>query len=459
MASITRETNGRKTIQFVGSDGKRRSIRLGKVPMRQVEAVRIKVEDLASSAITGHAPSDETSRWLVGLDETMIDKLARVGLATRREGATLGVFTREYIDGRVDVKPGTRTNLEQARSYLLDCFDASRQLRDFTAGDAEDFRLRLLGQRKSDNTVRRAIGRARQFFRAAIKRGFIQSNPFEGITASVRADHKRFYFVSRADARKVLNACPDAQWRLIFALARFGGLRCPSEVLELTWADVNWEMNRVRVPSPKTEHHQGRDSRTIPLFPELRPYLLEAFEQAELGTEHVIIRYRSGNANLRTQLHRIIKRAGLDPWPKPFQNLRSTRETELAETFPMHVVCKWIGNSQPVAAEHYLQLTDEHFDRAIQDGHEKISPKAVQYPVQQPAEERRSSSQVVRSSVPQSSVVSTGFDDFQPDSTDCQNSKVPPAGFEPATSGLEGGGSESSGALRHRNKPAFRRSE
>ena len=53
--------------------------------------------------------------------------------------------------------------------------------------------------------------------------------------------------------------------------------------------------------------------------------------------------------------------AGLQRWPKLFQNLRSTRETELAEDFPMHVVCPWIGNSQPIAAKHYLQVTDDHF--------------------------------------------------------------------------------------------------
>jgi len=88
---------------------------------------------------------------------------------------------------------------------------------------------------------------------------------------------------------------------------------------------------------------------------------MEAFDEAEPGTEHVITRYRGSATNLRTQLHRIIRRAGLEPWPKVFQNLRSTRETELAEQFPMHVVCAWIGNSQPVAAKHYLQLTDEHF--------------------------------------------------------------------------------------------------
>ena len=74
------------------------------------------------------------------------------------------------------------------------------------------------------------------------------------------------------------------------------------------------------------------------------------------------------NANLRTQLERIIRRAGLKPWPKPFQNCRSTRETELAETYPIHVVCAWIGNTVAVAAKHYLQVTDADFEKASGGG-------------------------------------------------------------------------------------------
>jgi hypothetical protein len=98
------------------------------------------------------------------------------------------------------------------------------------------------------------------------------------------------------------------------------------------------------VHSPKTEHFQGGESRWVPIFPELRPYLEELFEQAKPGAEYVITRYRNPNANLRTQMKKIINRAGLKPWPKLFQNLRSTRETELAEIYPLHVVCAWIGN-------------------------------------------------------------------------------------------------------------------
>jgi len=116
----------------------------------------------------------------------------------------------------------------------------------------------------------------------------------------------------------------------------------------------NLAENKLRVPSPKTEHHTGGESRMIPIFPELRPYLEEVFDAAQPKQQYLITRYRSKNANLRTQLLRIIKNAAVDPWPKLFQNLRSTRETELAEEYPLHVVCAWIGNTQAVAAKHYL---------------------------------------------------------------------------------------------------------
>ncbi len=384
MASIATEPNGRRRILFIDGDGSRKTIRLGKVSQRSAQTVKVRIEDIIGAKLAGNAPSDETSRWMANLDDDLHERLARVGLVKPRGKATIGGFTRELIDGRADIKPATKVNLERARTYLLEYFDANKPMRDFTAGDAEDFQQHLLRSGRAENTVRRALGRARQFFTAAIKRGLLVANPFADISANVGANMERFYFLSREDAALVLAACPDDEWRVIFALCRYGGLRCPSEVLALKWGDVDWERGRIRVPSPKTARH-GKASRTIPLFPELRPILLAAFDAAEDGAEFVVNRYRDASVNMRTQLCRIIRKAGLEPWPKLFQNLRSTRETELAETYPMHVVCNWIGNSQPVAARHYLQLTDDHFRRASAETQAGTNetPKVAQNPAQQ----------------------------------------------------------------------------
>ncbi|MCX7428999.1 MAG: site-specific integrase [Planctomycetia bacterium] len=167
------------------------------------------------------------------------------------------------------------------------------------------------------------------------------------------------------------------------ALARYGGLRTPSETFALTWGCVDWERGRVRIPSPKTECHMGREVRTIPLFQELRSHLEAVFDEAEPGTTYVIGRHRLGSANLRTQLLRIMNRAGVTPWPRLFQNMRASRETELSRRHPLHVVTTWIGNSAPIAARHYLQVTDVDFDAALRHDADPDA-QATQNPTQNP---------------------------------------------------------------------------
>ena len=170
---------------------------------------------------------------------------------------------------------------------------------------------------------------------------------------------------------------------------------CPSEVLSLRWEGIDWQHNRIVVESPKTEHHPGRDRRVIPLFPELRPILEEADELAPVGAVYVVGGgYRKAalskdgwkNCNLRTQFQRILKRAGVPSWPKPFQNLRASRETELAREFPLHVVTEWLGNTPQIALKHYLRVTDEDFAEATQaapEGGAKSGAQVAQNAAQQ----------------------------------------------------------------------------
>ena len=319
------------------------------------------------------------------------DKLAAVGLVSKRaepEKATLGGWLDAYIALRSDVKASTAIVYAHTKRCLIAYFGAAKPMAEITLGDADAWRIWLGDQENlASNTVKRRRAIAKQFFRAAVRRKLITESPFNDMKGiSVQRDRERFYFISREEADKILDACPNAEWRLIFALSRFAGLRCPSEHLALRWGDINWERGRMTVRSPKTEHHEGKESRVVPIFPEMRQYLEQVFDEAEPGTEFVITRYREANANLRTQLLRIIAKAGLKPWPKLFQNLRSTRQTELAEKFPSHVVCQWIGNSQDVAREHYLQVTDAHFEAAC---------SALQNPVQQPVTTAHSGSQSI----------------------------------------------------------------
>lgn len=67
-------------ILFIAPDGKRKTVRLGKVPMRTAESVKVKIEALNAVALARHPVDDETARWVVNLDAILAAKLIHVGL-------------------------------------------------------------------------------------------------------------------------------------------------------------------------------------------------------------------------------------------------------------------------------------------------------------------------------------------------------------------------------------------
>lgn len=172
---------------------------------------------------------------------------------------------------------------------------------------------------------------------------------------------------------------PSVELKALIALSRFGGVRVPSEPCSMRWRDIDWAGNRMTVHSPKTDHHIGKGERVVPIFPGLRPYLDEPFVAATKDFEQTInpddwvlpsFRREAANdgnwrgVNLRTQFEKIIKRAGVPPWPRLWHNLRASSQTELEEHFPSHVVCAWLGNSEAVARKHYLQVREVDFQKA-----------------------------------------------------------------------------------------------
>ena len=365
MASVGKDSKGYR-VRFVMPDGTNKTIRLSGFNKSKSEDIARHIEELVSAKAAGSAIDRRTANWLADIGQNVHDKLAAVGLIEQRVSANLGDFIAGYIARRSDVAPGTTMNFGTCERNLVEFFGHEKPMRSITHTDATAFRKWLEDHEgQAENTLRRRCGRARQFFAAAIKAKLIDENPFDGMPVTVSGNKEKDRFITEDESQKILAACPDAQWRLIFSLCRYGGVRCPSEIVALTWNDVLWDSSRIIVTSPKTKRYKGHESRVIPMFPELLIPLREVFELAEPGTVPVITRYRRGNQNLRTTFEKIVKRAGLVIWQKPFQNLRATRETELMESYPAHVVVSWIGHSEKVAQRHYLQTTDAHFEKAV----------------------------------------------------------------------------------------------
>lgn len=370
MARLRLENDRYRVDLYKPTDGKRTSVHLGRMGGREAERFLDKVE-LLITAVRTNTPDHEALRWAGKLPDRLHGRLAAAGLVEPRlrktTPLTLEELLKEY-SSTLAVKSSTRTRYEQAQARLKKHFGTRRRIDSIRTRDAEAWKVWLgASEGYAPATVSRDVGLARMIFRKAVRWGLLESNPFDDVRAGSQRNPERLHYVGPPESARVLEACPDADWRCIVALSRYGGLRCPSEVLRLRWSDIDWDgvAGHLWVRSPKTEHHEGKAGRKLPLFPELRAVLLDAFAAADEGAEFVVARHRDSTANLRTHMNRIIERAGLEPWPRLFNALRASRATELAAEYPAAVCSAWLGHSAAIAEAHYHMVRDSDLERAV----------------------------------------------------------------------------------------------
>ena len=274
-----------------------------------------------------------------------------------------------------------------------------RSLASLTHADGEAFRDALRKRGLRPTTIHKRLAHAKAMLEDAVRLSLIPTNPFRHVKQRQGDPSERRKYVPVADAQQVIDHCPNVWWKLMAALARFGGLRTPSESFSLTWGDVDWERNRLCVTSPKTED-AGKPHRIIPLLALLKPHLDAAFDAAAEGDVFIFPeKYRKrakgkrgwGGANLRTTMGKIIRKAKVTPWPRVFHSLRASCESGLAQSFPLAVVAKWLGNTPSVALRHYVDPTDAAFEQATHwtPRDAENDARATQNPTRSAADGRR----------------------------------------------------------------------
>ena len=266
---------------------------------------------------------------------------------------TIGRLWDDFFARRPDLKKWTRSNLEQTKLRCIEFFKL-KPVAAITQGEAKYFRRWLVDKKYSPATVSGFVNKTRQLFNDAIDHGLLSSNPFRKVGGGSQVNEERRFYVSKEAIERVIDKAPDDQWKLLIALGRYGGLRIPSEVVGLKISDIDLERGRIDHRFAKDRKAGKVQARVIPLWPELRPLIENVLKKASPEQVHLLPCILPGY-NPHTQFVRLIERAGLNPWPKVWQNLRSTRETELLKDFPIHVVCGWIGNTERIARRHYLQ--------------------------------------------------------------------------------------------------------
>ena len=367
MASISKDKNGKRRILFVDGSGKRRTIWLGKMPKKAAASLSVRIDELLQNRIAGATHSAELIAWVRDLPDVTRNKLVRAGLLDAAPAVlTVEALIGRFIEGQ-HVKRATMDAYRQTIGSLKKHLGATTLINGVTAADADAWRKSLATDGYSTATIAKRVIVAKGIFSRAVRWKLLAESPFEHLKAGSQANPSRAMHINRKAILDLLPKCPNLEWQAILGLCRFAGLRCPSELAELRWSDINWETVVMTVRSPKTEHHDGKGVRVVPVDPVLQPILWKLREDSPRSVDRVLPRLASA-ANLRTGFRRILSRAGVEPWPRLFQNLRASCETDWVEDFPAHQVAKWLGHSPAVAREHYLQPRDHHVRKASGGG-------------------------------------------------------------------------------------------
>lgn len=302
--------------------------------------------------------------------ETLTQRLAvqlstQPGMRDTGRVPTLEAWLKSFLTERTGLTARHNANLDLAGRYLLQFFGPHRRLDKITPADAAAWRAALAAgtlQKAKKSTQRTMASEAsvanntravKTIFNAAADRELIQRNPFAKLKSTAPKPEPNWRYVTREEFEKVLDSCPNVDWRAFVALQRYAGLR-RGEAATLRWEHVDLAKSRLKIFANKT-----KSTRVVPIEPRLREILEQTRDDQPKNEPLVVREARVDRKNLGRDWPQIIRAAEIEPWKDPFQVLRRNCETDWAQTYPQYVVSKWIGHDIRVSADFYLQVPEE----------------------------------------------------------------------------------------------------
>ena len=354
-------------------------------------AVNCLERDLRGCSEDGSGSFSPATKQLLSERPDLVERLKKAGVLAAPRETTVGELWATYFAAKRNAwKGSTSTSKGTSRKKFFDFFPPETPVGSIGAEDARRFVDWLDRDAPNRQTNERGVSEAtragtvrdaRAVWNWGLQNGLIErktteneTRPFNAVERGSYRNKSRDRYVTKAEYRRLLDACPDCEWRVIVALCRIAGLRNPSETLALRWDGIDWERSEITFDEPKNDRR-----RTIPLFPEVRVELealkrerdAETSENSETGQEReddgpfVLRRYRASGSNMRTTFNNVVVfRAGLEKFDAPFQNLRKSAATDLRNACGAFAESQWLGHSVEISDKHYQQISPDVWERA-----------------------------------------------------------------------------------------------
>ena len=283
--------------------------------------------------------------------------------------------SKEYMKwSRVNKMPSSSERDEICLKALLPVF-GKRQLRDITTKMIEDYKTERVKIR-NPKTVNHELSLVRHLYNKAILWDYAKENPVKGVKF-FRETLPPPRFLSQEEIEKLLDACTtiaqkDARCKYIKTIvltALHTGLR-KSNILNLTWDQVDLKARRITVPTTK-----NHDPHTVPvddaLFEELKN-LPTRFKGGYVFSDDGTVK-----GDVRKSFASVLKLAGIENFR--FHDLRHTFASYLAMSGNnLRTVQDLLGHKSITMTLRYAHLSEEHLAEAVSKMSEKMKPNCDQ---------------------------------------------------------------------------------
>ncbi len=208
----------------------------------------------------------------------------------------------------------------------------------------------------SPGTLRREFNVMRAALRQSWKDGNLTKPP---VLEVPRDSAPRDRFLTKQEARRLLDACETPHVRVFLALAMFTGARKGS-ILALTWDRVHFDSGRVDFQEPGRSLTVKRRA-VVPMAPTLRKELEEA---SRLRTCDYVVEWNSKRITygLRWSFKRLCERAGLTWMPTPHHFKHSVASWMAMNKVPIDQAADWLATDPKTLWNVYRKFDPSYLE-------------------------------------------------------------------------------------------------
>ena len=311
-------------------------------------------------------------------------------------------LARQYVSTNRRIERATVELASRCFRYLAEAI-GDMAICDVGYAEAEQFQKWIVDTGRNKVTANIYVKAARPVFSWAIRRGYIDDNPFSGLKL-FKIGRKLIRVYETWEFTEMMLNCSNL-WRARLLLAKTAGLR-RGEVLNLTVHDVNFEREIIYVQAKKETEHtwawqpKSKDLRIVPLVEQLSSLLTKLLQQLPEGQPYLTLsagRYRMiqvlrrigklgdrvrncPDENWHKPFSQILKRSGVKR--ATFHDLRRTCITEWLENgLQPHEVMQLAGHSSvDTTMKYYAATRDSLLERARNISHEVIGARGLEPP-------------------------------------------------------------------------------